>query len=464
MRDNISAVLEGLHINEISKLELMNQNKAKYQYVLDNKDKFIKDKIDKAITDTLILRWIKGRNWEGGLGNGKDVNNMWESLMDKYSIDADVIYDKFQRLCDFWESEFKKAKIDEGKKNTSGGEIIDELTFGNIKVTYESYWHSFLQKRLVITAGSGILATLPHIDNDKEFKKYWKETKNYLDSLDTSGGEVGYYKYQNLHPEVKKELVKILNKYKNTLVTKKYDPVSGKIIEGSVDTKVLLSKMNTKELIDYAVSLGVNKKDLYGTSKDALIYLIGQVQKNGNKQESYDVYRIVDVGDFSKDKMDVGTLKGSILDIKKKASQKYGKVKSVDYLNKEIIVEGRAIIEALVPKGPVNNTPFKEGQTLTLKKDVYYTYLDTLFDYLECNMNVVDSLRDFVGNAKPVIVRNNVMYVIPKGTKIILDTFAPGRDDVFVKVWGVKIPLTFFPDKTKGEIYWEDPEVEDWVG
>ena len=121
--------------------------------------------------------------------------------------------------------------ISEGKKNTSGGEVLDELTFGNIKVIYETYWHSFLQKRVLIYAGSQLLASLPHIDNDNEFKKYWKETKDYLDSLDTSGREAGYYKYQELHPKVKKELVNILNKHKSKLVTKKYDPVSGEIIK-----------------------------------------------------------------------------------------------------------------------------------------------------------------------------------------------------------------------------------------
>lgn len=96
-------------INEISRLELMNQNKAKFKYVQDNVDKLVKDKIDNAITKSLILRWIKGRNWEGGLGNGKDVNNMFDKLMSEYDLDADDLGSRFDRLCDFWEDKFKEA-------------------------------------------------------------------------------------------------------------------------------------------------------------------------------------------------------------------------------------------------------------------------------------------------------------------------------------------------------------------
>ena len=96
-------------INEISKLELITQNKAWYKYVQDNADKLVKDKIDNAITKSLILRWIKGRNWEGGLGNGKDVDNMFEKLMSQYGLDADDLDSRFDKLCDFWEDKFKEA-------------------------------------------------------------------------------------------------------------------------------------------------------------------------------------------------------------------------------------------------------------------------------------------------------------------------------------------------------------------
>lgn len=40
-----------------------------------------------------------------------------------------------------------------------------------------------------------------------------------------------------------------------------------------------LSKMNTNQLRDLAVSLGADKKKLYGTSKQALIILIHKLEK-----------------------------------------------------------------------------------------------------------------------------------------------------------------------------------------
>lgn len=121
--------------------------------------------------------------------------------------------------------------------------------------------------------------------------------------------------------------------------------------------------------------------------------------------------------------------------------------------------EERKIIEALTPKGPVNWTNYKEGQTVTLKKDLYYGYLYALFDYIDDK----EDIRTFVENAKPVMMRNNVMFVIPKGTKLYLETFRPGRDEVFVKVFNVVIPLNHFNDAKLGEVYWDDDEVEEWV-
>ncbi|MDO4649357.1 MAG: hypothetical protein Q4B26_11975 [Eubacteriales bacterium] len=40
-----------------------------------------------------------------------------------------------------------------------------------------------------------------------------------------------------------------------------------------------LSKMNTNQLRDLAVSLGADKKKLYGTSKQALIIIIHKLEK-----------------------------------------------------------------------------------------------------------------------------------------------------------------------------------------
>ena len=39
-----------------------------------------------------------------------------------------------------------------------------------------------------------------------------------------------------------------------------------------------LSKMNTNELREYAVSLGADRKKLYGTSKNALIIIINKLR------------------------------------------------------------------------------------------------------------------------------------------------------------------------------------------
>lgn len=44
-----------------------------------------------------------------------------------------------------------------------------------------------------------------------------------------------------------------------------------------------LSKMNTNQLRDLAVSLGADRKKLYGTSKQALIIIIGQLKNKGVK-------------------------------------------------------------------------------------------------------------------------------------------------------------------------------------
>ena len=181
----------------------------------------------------------KGRNWEGGLGAGKDIDKMCDKLMSEYGLGADNLGDRLDKLMDFWEAQFKKDKITE-----------------------------------------------------------------------------------------------------------------------SAEPEKPLSKMNTNELRDYAVSLGADKKELYGTSKSSLILIIDRIKKEGNKTFTYDVYRIVDVGDFSKDKMDIGDVKGTILDIKDKA-KRYGKIKSINHTTKEIIVEN-AINEEYVNKGKVTVDNFKK--------------------------------------------------------------------------------------------------------
>ena len=48
--------------------------------------------------------------------------------------------------------------------------------------------------------------------------------------------------------------------------------------------KCSLSKMNTNELRDLAVSLGADRKKLYGTSKQALILIIGDLERGANHE------------------------------------------------------------------------------------------------------------------------------------------------------------------------------------
>lgn len=43
--------------------------------------------------------------------------------------------------------------------------------------------------------------------------------------------------------------------------------------------KKSLSRMNTNQLRELAVSLGADRKRLYGTSKQALIIIIGELKK-----------------------------------------------------------------------------------------------------------------------------------------------------------------------------------------
>lgn len=127
MNNKVHAILEDLsQVNEISRLDLMNINKKRYEYVQNNASKLIKDDIDKAITDTLILRWVKGRNWEGGLGAGKDIDKMCDKLMSEYNIGADNLGDRFDRLMDFWETQFKKVKVDESKVGVNEGKVTVE--------------------------------------------------------------------------------------------------------------------------------------------------------------------------------------------------------------------------------------------------------------------------------------------------------------------------------------------------
>lgn len=124
-----------------------------------------------------------------------------------------------------------KRYVHSAKKNTSGGEILEELTFGNIKVIYETYWHSFLQKRIKVYVGSQLIGGVTNIDNDEAADEFMTEVSELFDSYDTSGGEAGYYKYLNAHPKVKNGVVELLNTFRSELSTGQYDPVSGQRLD-----------------------------------------------------------------------------------------------------------------------------------------------------------------------------------------------------------------------------------------
>lgn len=123
--------------------------------------------------------------------------------------------------------------LNPGDKNSSGGEVLDVLTFGNLRVIYETFWWTFLQKRIVIWSGSEVVASLSHVDNEDAFEDYWRETAEFISSFDTSGGEAGYYKYLNSYDKVKEGVVNILRKWSSRLSEGKYDPVDGRRLDAS---------------------------------------------------------------------------------------------------------------------------------------------------------------------------------------------------------------------------------------
>lgn len=111
------------------------------------------------------------------------------------------------------------------------------------------------------------------------------------------------------------------------------------------ESKIKLSKYDTNKLRDLAGILGADKKKLYGTSKDSIIRVIDDIRVK-SKPTTYSVMREVEVGDFSKDRMEIDSFHGTVDDIiKKYLSGTYGKIVKVDNNKKEIIVE-RKIIEA----------------------------------------------------------------------------------------------------------------------
>lgn len=87
--------------------EIMKYNKNSYKFLEDNVDKLVKDPLDKEVSNTLIKRWVKGRNWEGGLGSGKDIDRMYANLKKKTGKSDDEIIDSENRMIDFWSKKFE---------------------------------------------------------------------------------------------------------------------------------------------------------------------------------------------------------------------------------------------------------------------------------------------------------------------------------------------------------------------
>ena len=80
--------------------ELMKVNKARYAWLMEQIEGL--EGLSKMVAETLTAKWIKGRKWEGGLGNGKDVDRMYEKLMDAgYSFEE--IDAEFERQMDWVE-------------------------------------------------------------------------------------------------------------------------------------------------------------------------------------------------------------------------------------------------------------------------------------------------------------------------------------------------------------------------
>ena len=182
----------------------------------------------------------------------------------------------------------------------------------------------------------------------------------------------------------------------------------------------------------------------------------------GKKSETYSIIKIVDVGDNSKDRMEIDSITGTLDDVKKQVS-KNNKIVKIDKSKKEIIVERKVLEAAGDNIGAISAMDtFKVGKTMTFLKDVVYASLEELFEYLECNPNVSDALKIFTLKAKPTIVKGEVVYTIPKGTKFTIKSFFPGKGDVIIDVWGVDIPMEYIPYKNKG-IDWDDPEIGEWV-
>lgn len=113
--NNINLILEGLHsdreVSEASRIEVINQNKARYEFVENNYKSICKTAYEKDLARNIILRWVKGKNWEGGLGNGKDIDKLIEKLAEIYDKSPEVVCDDIDTQIKAWEDVFDKKNL-----------------------------------------------------------------------------------------------------------------------------------------------------------------------------------------------------------------------------------------------------------------------------------------------------------------------------------------------------------------
>lgn len=75
----------------MTKFELIKVNKARYERLLNEISK-MDDGFEKDVKKHLILAWIKGDNWMGGLSDGK-----FDKIVEKMPYDPIDILDEFHR-------------------------------------------------------------------------------------------------------------------------------------------------------------------------------------------------------------------------------------------------------------------------------------------------------------------------------------------------------------------------------
>lgn len=82
----------------MTKLEIINTNKANYEKCVNTIPSL--EGLERLVAENLILAWIKGNKWMGGLSDRK-ANSAYEKIMDMgYSFEE--IEDEFNRQMDLY--------------------------------------------------------------------------------------------------------------------------------------------------------------------------------------------------------------------------------------------------------------------------------------------------------------------------------------------------------------------------